>query len=75
MIENVGFHPTFSRHGKVQASLTLLVWLNENVGLSEPYADMLASVVFWRELAAYALIFAYVVAAHRGTAFGYDFFK
>ena len=29
----VGFHPTFSRHGIVQASLTLLIWLNENVVL------------------------------------------
>jgi len=27
----VGFHPTFSRHGKVEASFTLLIWLNENV--------------------------------------------
>ena len=27
----VGFHPSFSRHGKVQTSLTLLIWLNENV--------------------------------------------
>ena len=26
-----GFHPTFSRHGKVEASFTLLIWLNENV--------------------------------------------
>lgn len=23
--------PTFSRHGKVQVNLTLLIWLNENV--------------------------------------------
>ena len=27
----VPFHGTFSRHGKVQASLALLIWLNENV--------------------------------------------
>ena len=25
------FHSTFSRHGKAQASLALLIWLNENV--------------------------------------------
>ena len=25
------FHGTFSRHGKAQASLALLIWLNENV--------------------------------------------
>ena len=24
------FHGTFSRHGKAQASLALLIWLNEN---------------------------------------------
>ena len=27
---NVLFHSTFSRHGKAQASLALLIWLNEN---------------------------------------------
>ena len=27
----VPFHGTFSRHGKAQASLALLIWLNENV--------------------------------------------
>ena len=27
----LGFHPSFSRHGKAQASLALLIWLNENV--------------------------------------------
>ena len=26
-----GFHPSFSRHDKVQTSLTLFIWLNENV--------------------------------------------
>ncbi|MDY5491022.1 MAG: hypothetical protein SPF96_01225 [Prevotella sp.] len=26
----VPFHGTFSRHGKAQASLALLIWLNEN---------------------------------------------
>lgn len=25
------FSPSFSRHGKIQASLFLLIWLNENV--------------------------------------------
>ncbi len=32
-VHPVGFHPTFSCHGIVQASLTLLIWLNENVHL------------------------------------------
>ena len=27
----VPFHDTFSRHGEAQASLALLIWLNENV--------------------------------------------
>ena len=31
----VPFHGTFSRHGKAQASLALLIWLNENVISSE----------------------------------------
>ena len=31
ILENVPFHGTFSRHGKAQASLALLIWLNENV--------------------------------------------
>ncbi len=31
MLSNVPFHSTFSRHGKAQASLALLIWLNENV--------------------------------------------
>ena len=26
----VGFHPSFSRHGKIEASFILLIWLNEN---------------------------------------------
>ena len=30
-LEKVGFHPSFSRHGKAQASLALLIWLNEKV--------------------------------------------
>ena len=34
----VGFHPTFSRHGIVQASLTLLIWLNENVGFHPTFS-------------------------------------
>jgi hypothetical protein len=28
---NTPFQGTFSRHGKSQASLALLIWLNENV--------------------------------------------
>ena len=31
--ENVGFHPSFSRHGRIKASFILLIWLNENVPL------------------------------------------
>ena len=31
MKRKVGFHPTFSRHGIAQASLALLIWLNEKV--------------------------------------------
>jgi len=27
----VAFHATFSRHAKAQASLALVIWLNENV--------------------------------------------
>ena len=29
--EKVGFHSTFSRHGRIEASFILLIWLNENV--------------------------------------------
>ena len=29
--EIIEFHSTFSRHGNAQASLTLLIWLNEKV--------------------------------------------
>ena len=35
MTNNVPFHGTFSRHGKAQASLALLIWLNENVGFGD----------------------------------------
>ena len=31
MLSNVLFYSTFSRHGKAQASLALLIWLNENL--------------------------------------------
>ena len=31
LIENVGFHPTFSRHGRIEACFILLIWLIENV--------------------------------------------
>ena len=30
-VEIIEFHSTFSRHGNTQASLTLLIWLNEKV--------------------------------------------
>ena len=30
--QNVGFHPSISRHGITRASSVLLIWLNENVG-------------------------------------------
>ena len=36
VLSNVPFHGTFSRHGKAQASLALLIWLNENVLLVLP---------------------------------------
>ena len=35
---NVGFHPSFSRHGRDQASLPLLIWLNENVGFHPSFS-------------------------------------
>ena len=31
LLKNVGFHPSFSRHGITRASSVLLIWLNENV--------------------------------------------
>ena len=34
----LGFHPSFSRHGKAQASLALLIWLNENVGFHPSFS-------------------------------------
>ena len=33
--ENLGFHPSFSRHGITRASSVLLIWLNENVPIWE----------------------------------------
>ena len=33
----VGFHPSFSRHGRAQTSLVLLMWLNENVTLCSDF--------------------------------------
>jgi hypothetical protein len=30
-VEIIEFHSTFSHHGNTQASLTLLIWLNEKV--------------------------------------------
>ena len=38
LTENVGFHPTFSRHGIAQASLALLIWLIENVGFHPTFS-------------------------------------
>ena len=52
----VGFHPTFSRHGIVQASLTLLIWLNENVvlccGVLFPtqILALLVPLFYWKQL-------------------------
>ena len=52
----VGFHPTFSRHGIVQASLTLLIWLNENVVLCcdmlfpSQFVTLLVSPFYWKQL-------------------------
>ena len=31
MVYYVGFYPTFSRHAKADASIVLVIWLNENV--------------------------------------------
>jgi hypothetical protein len=31
LIENVGFHPSFSRHGRARASLALLIWLTKTL--------------------------------------------
>ena len=42
----VGLHPTFSRHGKVEASFTLLIWLNENVPM-KAYSIMLANGIVY----------------------------
>ena len=33
LFQMVGFHPTFSRHGRIDVNIILLIWLNENVGL------------------------------------------
>jgi len=41
----VPFHGTFSRHGKAQASLALLIWLNENV--LKRIANMWLAVVIY----------------------------
>ena len=35
---NVGFHPSFSRHGITRASSVLLIWLNENVGFHPSFS-------------------------------------
>ena len=35
--ENVGFHPSFSRHAIADASIALVIWLNENVGFIRPF--------------------------------------
>ncbi|WP_288082502.1 hypothetical protein, partial [Xylanibacter rodentium] len=33
---NVGFHLSFSHHGRVETSLTLLIWFDENVPTCAP---------------------------------------
>ena len=43
---SLGFHPSFSRHGKAQASLALLIWLNENVLIFFSYAVLLPAFSF-----------------------------
>ena len=30
-LQNIEFHSSFSRHGRADASIALLIWLNENV--------------------------------------------
>ena len=41
----------FSRHANVQASLTLVIWLNENVGFR---------LLFWKNVANYALFSRFI---------------
>ena len=43
LFQMVGFHPTFSRHGRIDVNIILLIWLNENVGLRYAF-DWLAYV-------------------------------
>ena len=58
-VEIIEFHSTFSHHGNTQASLTLLIWLNEKVqklGLKINQKLMLvrrsAHFLFWSALRA-----------------------
>ena len=46
MEKYVGFHPTFSRHGRVGVSSTLLIWLNENVHIIATSYHLGASITF-----------------------------
>ena len=36
--EYVGFHPSFSRHAIADASIALVIWLNENVGFHPSFS-------------------------------------
>ena len=52
---NVGFHPTFSRHGRIETIFILLIWLNENghkvhlllVVLEQVFHRHLISYIHW----------------------------
>ena len=48
LTKNVGFYPTFSRHGIAQTSLALLVWLSENVHLKIKIQQVLTTELGWK---------------------------
>ena len=45
--ENVGFHPSFSRHAKAKASFALVIWLNENVAGTANFWGRMAHFVMY----------------------------
>jgi len=50
-VEIIEFHSTFSRHGNAQASLTLLIWLNEKVQkLNSKLIALRAEIIFRTEI-------------------------
>ena len=44
--DSVPLHGTFSRHGRTKASFILLIWLNENVGISKAVWSQLHANAF-----------------------------